>query len=439
MKRFVFWVILIMTALLLFGCSMKTVEQMYCLPKRSQMYNNLQSAIDAAMSGLSYCAPLSGEHQQPVQMADLDGDGVDECLLFAKSNDEHPLRVLVFRNVDGNYELTDTVESNGSAFDQVEYVQMNDRKGVEVVIGKLVSEQVIRSLSVYSMNKNNIEQAISVNYTKFMTVDLDTDGLCELMVLRPGLTETDNGIVELYGIENSTVERSIEVNMSQPADKLKRMITGKLHDGKLAVYVASTVGDNALITDVYTLVNGTLTNVTFSNESGTSVLTMRNFYVYADDIDNDGVVELPSLMTMKPKANSSSDSQHQLIRWFAMNSDGTEVDKMYTFHNFVDGWYVQLEKHWASHLTVVSRNNSYSFYLWDEEYKTTEPIFTVYAFTGQDREQTAVAGERFVLYSSDSTVFAASMENGAELIKLTQDEVIYSFRLIQQDWKTGET
>jgi len=430
---------MMMAALVLFGCTMKTVEQMYCLPKRSQMYSNLQSAIDAAMPGLTYCAPLSGEHQQPIQMADLDGDGVDECLLFAKSNEEHPLRVLVFRNVDGNYELSETVQSNGSAFDQIEYVQMDNRDGVEVVIGKQVSDQVIRSVSVYSLRDNSVEQIISVNYSKFMTVDLDSDGLSELMILRPGLAETDNGIVELYGVEDSTVERSIEVNMSQPADKLKRMITGKLHDGKLAVYVASTVGDNALITDVYTLVNGTLTNVTFSSESGTSVLTMRNFYVYADDIDNDGVVELPSLMTMKPKANSSSDSQNQLIRWFAMNSDGTEVDKMYTFHNFLDGWYVQLEKQWASHLTVASRNNCYSFYLWDPEYKTVDPIFNVYAYTGQDREQAALENGKFVLYTSESTVFAASMEPGADLIKLTQDDVIYSFRLIQHDWKTGET
>ena len=45
-----------------------------------------------------------------------------------------------------------------------------------------------------------------------------------------------------------------------------------------------------------------MTNVTFSNDSGTSIQTMRNFYVYADDIDNDGVVELPSLLTMKPVA-----------------------------------------------------------------------------------------------------------------------------------------
>ena len=54
---------------------MKSVDDLYCLPKRSEAYTNLQNEIDRVMSGLEYSAPISGEHQQTVQMADLDGDG----------------------------------------------------------------------------------------------------------------------------------------------------------------------------------------------------------------------------------------------------------------------------------------------------------------------------------------------------------------------------
>ena len=65
-------------ALTLSGCAMRTVDQMYALPKRSQAYSNLQSAIDQAMTGLEYAAPSAGENQQTVQQADLNGDGLDE-------------------------------------------------------------------------------------------------------------------------------------------------------------------------------------------------------------------------------------------------------------------------------------------------------------------------------------------------------------------------
>ena len=94
-KRYVWICLLLVAALFLNGC-MRTVDQMYFPPKRSDDYNNLQSAIDSAMSGLEYCAPLSGENQQTVQLADLDGNGVDEYIVFAKGASEKPLQVLIF-------------------------------------------------------------------------------------------------------------------------------------------------------------------------------------------------------------------------------------------------------------------------------------------------------------------------------------------------------
>lgn len=57
---------------LLSGCMLKTVDQMYCLPRRSEEYHNLQAAMDQVMSGLEYCAPLQGENQQTVQMVGPD-------------------------------------------------------------------------------------------------------------------------------------------------------------------------------------------------------------------------------------------------------------------------------------------------------------------------------------------------------------------------------
>ena len=70
MKK-IFLIALLAALLLCSGC-MATVDQMYRLPKRSEEVANLQSAMDSAMSGLSYSAPLSGENQQTVQTADLD-------------------------------------------------------------------------------------------------------------------------------------------------------------------------------------------------------------------------------------------------------------------------------------------------------------------------------------------------------------------------------
>lgn len=438
-KRISWIVILVLMALLLGGCGMLTAEQMYCLPKRSEDYNNLQSAIDSAMIDLAYCAPRAGENQQPVQMVDLDGDGVSEYLLFAKSNDDRPLQILIFRNMDGKYVHTDTVESNGTAFDQVEYVQMDDEPGLEIVVGCQVSAQVVRTLSVYTMHHGDIEQLLSVNYTKFMPLNLDGNEKSELFLIRPGNLDTDNGIVELYSMGKGTMERSNEASLSQPASKLKRVIVGQLYGGTAAVYVASAVDETTLVTDVFAVKENKLINVALSNEAGTSVQTMRNYYVYADDMDGDGVVELPQLMTMKPLSAGRSEDRYYLIRWYAMSPEGEKVEKVYTFHNFLGGWYMHLDTAIASRITVSSLGSQFDFYLWDENYKSAQKLMTVYAYTGQNREEQATVDGRFVLHRTESTVYAASLELLAEAYGLTRDSVIYSFRMIQQAWNTGET
>ncbi len=434
------YILLVLAVALLLGGCMKTVDQMYELPKRSEDFTDLQSAIDGAMTGLEYCAPLTGENQQAVQMADLDGDGTVEFLLFAKSASEHPLRILVFREVDDSYVHVQTVESNGAAFEQVELVQMDERGGLELVVGSQVADQVLRSVSVYTFGPDMAAMTLlTANYAKFLTLDIDGDELTELFVLRPGQTDADSGIAELYGMEDGILERTNEVDMSEPADRLKRILVGKLADGEPAVYVASAVEDTGLITDVYACIDGRLSNVTFSNESGTSVKTLRNYYVYADDIDNDGVVELPDLITMRSLEDNRSTDRHDLIRWYAMRADGSEEDKLYTYHNFVGGWYMELDSNWASQLTVLQQGNHYEFHLWDESFTSTQKILTVYALSGQNREDQSTAQERFTLLQTDSVTYSAVLAQEAYAYGITQDVIIKRFHLIQLDWNTGVT
>ncbi len=431
--------VLVAISLFLTGCSMPTLDQMYCLPRRSEEYNDLQAAIDSAMVGLEYCAPKAGEFQQTVQMADLDGDGLEEYLLFAKGTMEQPLRVLIFRYRNGTYVHADTIVSNGTAFDMVEYIQMDGNAGLEMVIGCQLSNRVLRSVSVYTFARGMSEQLMSVNYSKFLSVDFDGDSLRELFVLRPGLTDVDNGIAELYGVENGVMERSNEATMSQPTDKLKRIITGKLHGGQPAVYVASTVGETGIITDVFTISNEKLANITVSGESGTSVQTIRNYYVYGDDIDRDGVVELPDLIAMKTSGDSATEEQSNLIRWYAVSLNGEEVDKMYTYHNFMGGWYMQLDGNWAHRLLVRNYGNRYEFLIWDTEFQTTEKLLSIYALTGHSRNEQAAEQNRVVLMETDSTVYACVLEDCAALYGLDSDSIIDSFRMIRREWKTGET
>ncbi len=437
-KRITRLICLLMAALSISGCSMRTVDEMYVLPKRSKDYSNLQAAIDQAMEGLEFCAPLSGDNQQTVQIADVDGDHQQEYLVFAKGSSELPLRILLFDRQEESFLHVDTIESNGTAFDQVEYIQMDDKPGVELVIGRQLNNQLVRSVSVYTFARGEAEQMVTANYRKFVTLDINDDGYCELFLLRPGQTETDNGVAELYSMKNGIMERSNEANMSCPVDRLKRILVGKLSDNKTAVYVASTVEDTSLITDVYTNSGTKLTNVCLSKDSETSVQTLRNYYIYADDIDDDSVVELPRLVQMIPLDSANAPERSDLILWYALNSDGAVTEKQYTYYDSTGGWYVKIDNELAPRITVQRQSSEFAFYLWKEDYSAAQKLMTIYTLTGQNREEQSVESGRFILLKTDTVTYAASLDAAAANYHITQQSLIQDFYLIHRDWNTGE-
>ena len=439
MKKWNMLFLLLAVVLLLTGCDFSTVEDFYCLPKRSEDYENIQSAMDEVMDGYEYSAPLNGVNVQAVQTVDLDGDHIKEYLLFAKGSSEKPLCVFIFALRDGSYKLVDTVESTGSAFDQVEYARMNDNAGYELIIGRQISDQVVRSVSVYTMADDSMELLVSDNYTKFLTFNLDSDVRPELLVLSPGEEKTDNGIAVLYSFVGDAIQRSPEAQMSAPAENIRRILTGRLIDGVPAVYVASQLGENAIVTDIYANVSDRFINVTYSNDHDTSISTLRNYYVYADDLDDDGILELPDLVEMRmPEGTEGGESQH-LIRWYEITSTGAEVTKICTYHNFVGGWYIEFGHDIYQRITVSQEGNTYTFSVWNEEFTDCQKLMTLFVLTGQKRDEQAVMDNQFILHRSDNVIFAAKLEVVSAELNMTQHSFVNSFRLIEKDWYTGET
>lgn len=432
--------LLLMAALLFGGCAARTIEEMYALPKRSEEYNHLQSIIDSAMYGMSYSAPRSGDNQQTVQMADLDGDGVEEYLVFAKGATERPLQVIILKQEDdGRCRILEIISSNGTAFEQVEYVELDENPGCELIIGRQLSDQLLRSVSVYTFTERGAELLLMNGYTKFLTCDLDENGLSELLVLRPGEAESERGMVVLYSAMDGMIQRSVETELSENTDNIRRILSGRLQDGKPAVFVSSAAREESIVTDVFAIREGKFTNISFSTEADTSVGTLSNFYIYAEDIDEDGILEIPSLITMKSVSEWKAEDEKYLIRWFSMDSQGTEADKLFTFHNYVGGWYLRLDSTWASRVSIEQSRDTYIFYVWDESYEVATPLFTIYVFTGSSRDEDAVREGRFALYRAEGVAYAASLAPEADRYEITEKYLIDCFRLIQQERRNGES
>lgn len=115
------------------------------------------------------------------------------------------------------------------------------------------------------------------------------------------------------------------------------------------------------------------------------------------------------------------------------------MDKYFTFHNYLGGWYMQLASSWAPRVSVDQDGGRYTFYVWDEDYRQALDVFSIYVLTGGSREEDATVDGRFAFYRAEGVVYAAKLEANAAEFGITENQLINNFHLIQQDWKTGET
>lgn len=266
MNRICRFLVLVLSFLLLSGCSLQTLDDLYQVPKRSDEYNDLQEAIDKNLKGLEFCAPLSGDNLQTIQMADLDGDSVQECLLFAKGTEEKPLQILIFAMKNGEYALADTIESYGTAFDMVQYARIDDQPGVELIVGCQISQDVARSVGVYGFRSGKAVSLMSANYTRFLSCDLMDDDRSELMVFHSEENSEDHGLAQLYRYSNGKLSIYDQANLSGSAERIKRIVPGQLRNGENAVFVDIAVDRNSVTTDALAVVNGKLTNLADAEE-----------------------------------------------------------------------------------------------------------------------------------------------------------------------------
>ena len=119
--------------------------------------------------------------------------------------------------------------------------------------------------------------------------------------------------------------------------------------------------------------------------------------------------------------------------------DGRETNKLYTFHNFDDGWYIQLNSDWIDRIAAEKNGSTYTFYMWNNSYGSAVPVFTIYALTDRDRDSQAALQNRFALYRGEDVVYAAKLESGSAIYGMTENYLQANFHLIRQGWNTSES
>ena len=438
---------LLFLSISLCGCMFEQAEGLYALPILPEEYSQLQSTIQDVMDqqGAEYATISSGDNTSTVQLLDLNGDGQQEMaavFLRVTSAEEKPLRVCLFRKgADNNYRLTYVVEGDGTSINSVGYEDVTGDGVLDLIVSWQMSTKV-HILSAYALLDAGVYELMSTTYNEsYLVSDMDKDGVKEIVVCHQDSTGEGINLAEYYDYSGGVMTMSSSARLSNEIYGIYSMVAGKLSDGTPAVFASSLFSGGSL-TDVLTVQNGQMRNVTYNKEAGYSQVTARvGTGAMLSDINKDGILEIPISMQL-PNVKETEESGESVVYWCQVDGNGSLAVSCVTYHCQTDGWYLVLPDSWPENITVA-RDDSLShrgersvvFYHYSgEEGAKPQPFLTIYRLTGSNREARAMLPGRVTLYRDSTTIYAAALDESVWDCGLEQEELAQRFFLITAAW-----
>ena len=355
------WLACVLLCLLLAGCSMPgeqvQVEELLRAPKLSGDYGDVQTALNdwlGESAQLKY--PMQGDLLSPFLLQDLDGDGrQDAAVLYTTAQSSNVCIAIlqkddadiwhVRQNVEG---LADTVESVGLA-------QLQPGDATQLVVG-YTAAQGDHYLAVYSYTDGVLSTILEQQYQQYLVEDITGGGNQDLILMS---TLEDGGVqIELLTVDREGSFQQVAV-MGLSANRFAGCAS-----------VAAGVGADGrhyLVLDGWTGISGNnLASVLLRFDEDTQQMvpadqisteklytaSLRNVpSLVSQDLDGDGIVEIPTQPDEAGLLNMSQSRRMDFIVW--MDYTSPHPEKSFGLLDEETNCYIELPMEWEGNLKLT--------------------------------------------------------------------------------------
>ncbi len=355
------WLACVLLCLLLAGCSMPgeqvQVEELLRAPKLSGDYGDVQTALNdwlGESAQLKY--PMQGDLLSPSLLQDLDGDGrQDAAVLYTTAQSSNVCIAIlqkddadiwhVRQNVEG---LADTVESVGLA-------QLQPGDATQLVVG-YTAAQGDHYLAVYSYTDGVLSTILEQQYQQYLVEDITGGGNQDLILMS---TLEDGGVqIELLTVDKEGSFQQVAV-MGLSANRFAGCAS-----------VAAGVGADGrhyLVLDGWTGISGNnLASVLLRFDEDTQQMvpadqisteklytaSLRNVpSLVSQDLDGDGIVEIPTQPDEAGLLNMSQSRRMDFIVW--MDYTSPHPEKSFGLLDEETNCYIELPMEWEGNLKLT--------------------------------------------------------------------------------------
>ena len=409
--------------------------------EQEQIYQALMKNTGSSVS-LKY--PKRGEHLSAFTVVDLDGDKMDEAIVFYETSlsdaAENPLRIALLTKKSGKWDLdgTSDLPAPGADVECVETAALGSNPRTNLIVSYSRVDGGGNTAVIYHCEGSRLIPSVSIPYSAMSLRDLNGDGETELAVVTAAKFPNPAAL-SVYSLnENGRYQEPTETLPESMTDAV-RMVFGEMprSDGAgtlPAIYVDGSAGATDVRTAVLIYSGGMLSTV--YADSADHIPTLRPAGCQTMDIDSDGEPEIPVQTVFYGYTASTETAQGlPMTKWYVCRN-GLLMQKCVSYYAVSEGYIFLMPRRWEELVTAVQEDEETVFYVLDRSAKSDdgtpvlkEPLLRL-CTVNDPLEVNAMQSDGYLLLrQQNGSYYLGKRESGAPSgLALTDGELVTAMR-----------
>lgn len=422
MKKINTFVILLCFILLLTGCSnfrmAASIDDLISPVAPSGDNAGVQNALDEyCKSGYSIKIPASGSYTTSFILKDIDNDSVNEAIAFYEpSNKMGTVSMSVLKKTGDKWTVYENIESAATDVNSVDFCDLNNDGLEEIIVcWSVVSKTAGFKLNVYRQtaddNGKYLIKSVSdaVTASDFICVDMDSDGVKELMIFANGVS-SEYPKAELYSYIDNKKKLLGRTKLDSTITSFENITCGVTDEG-MSVYADAVRSDgSSMVTEFiyWSDYYNSIVSPFYSYSTSRTTETSRNSMIVCRDIDSDGTIEIPTDADFS-KLPSGIEAQS----WMAYGNTVLSR-KCYSLSCKRDGFIIVIPDDMFKKIAIKYDNDLRLFKVLDKKEKSTVFEILTVVKTNYNREDGKYSGYEKI-FDDSGFVYLAKLNSKSNI------------------------
>lgn len=349
-KKFI--ILLILSTIFSTGCSMiDTKEELTHPPKLEGEKEEIKLALEKYLpQNTKPIIPPSEDKSSAIKLVDLDGDGVEEAIVFYSIElEENPIRILILKRGAKGWINKSEIKIAGQDLDKVLFKDLDGDGGFEIIIGSKIKYVSEKSINIYSIKKGELERIFEGEYDEALIDDLNGDELTEILLLSIN-KETGESFGELYKYIDDDMNKIDKISFNDKAI-INYVKYGYLYDNQKGIIISTTTQEDYMNIYLFKMQDYKLVNLMKNGLMQTKKQSNARILM-PKDVDRDGLIEfaLPNDI----QENSEENLVNWVTKWHSFDGKNGTVLKRIGYYDEKLNFTFDLPLDWNDKLTITN-------------------------------------------------------------------------------------